>query len=213
MSLPEVSLPLPPEQQARGLRLHTIAAGSQWFRIHRCRHADALHWGRHDQGRWNAIDGAFGVLYLADSLETAFAETYGHQVIANHGPAAVKFLTRQELEERCITRLTATRQLQVLDLRGPALARLNLDGRLLTTREQLPVCQAWSRWWHDAVEQPDGLLYPSRLLPRGTNLALYECCAEAWKGEALGDLMHWPAANGEPAVLEILDAHGWGLMG
>ncbi len=26
-------------------------------------------------------------------------------------------------------------------------------------------------------------------------------------------LMHWPAANGEPAVLEILDAHGWGLVG
>ena len=159
-----MSLPLPPEQQARGLRLHTIAAGSQWFRIHRCRHADALHWGRHDQGRWNAIDGAFGVLYLADSLEIAFDETYGHQVIANHGPAAVKFLTRQELEERCITRLTATRQLQVLDLREPVLARLNLDARLLTTREQLPVCQAWSGWWHDAVEQPDGLLYPSDAL-------------------------------------------------
>ena len=131
------------------------------------------------------VDGMPSMVHLACSiwpiaLESAFAETYGHQVIANHEPAAVKFLTRQELEECCITRLTATRQLQVLDLRGPALARLNLDGRLLSTREQLPVCQAWSRWWHDAVEQPDGLLYPSRLLPRGTNLALYECCCTAW---------------------------------
>ena len=78
----------------------------------------------------------------------------------------------------------------MLDLRGAALARHNLDARLLTTREQLPVCQAWSRWWHDAAEQPDGLLYPSRLLPRGSNLALYEHCSDAWCEEPLGDLMH-----------------------
>ena len=208
-----MSLPLPPKQQARGLRLHAIAAGSQWTRIHRCSHATALHWGRHEQGRWNAADGGFGVLYLANTLETAFAETYGHQVMDSHLPAGLKFLSRQELEERCISRITATRDLQVLDLRGPALTRLNLDARLLTTREQLPRCQAWSGWWHNAVEQPDGLLYPSRLLPRGTNLALYERCSDAWEEELLGDLMHWPAANAEPAVLEILDAHGWGLVG
>jgi len=29
----------------------------------------------------------------------------------------------------------------------------------------------------------------------------------------LGDLMHWPAAGAEPALVEILDAHGWGLVG
>ena len=193
-------LPLPPKQRARGLRLHAIEAGSQWFRIHRCRHATALHWGRHDQGRWNAADGGFGVLSLANTLEIAFAETYGHQVMDRHLSAGLKFLTRQELEERCISRITATRDLQVLDLRGPALTRLNLDARLLTR-------------WLDAVEQPDGLLYPSRLLPRGTNLALYEHCSDAWEEELLGDLMHWPAASAEPAVLEILDAHGWGLVG
>ena len=195
-----MGLPLPPQQQAQGLRLLRIAAGSQWIRIHRCHHSSALHWGR-------------GVLYVAGNLETAFAETFGHQVMASHLPAAVKFLSRQELEERCISRLTARRDLQVLDLRGAALARLNLDAQLLSSREQLPVCQAWSSWWHEAAEQPDGLLYPSRLLPRGTNLALYERCADAWEEECLGDLMHWPATTPEPAVLEILDAHGWGLVG
>ena len=179
-------LPLPPTEQAQELRLLQIAAGRQWIRIHRCHHSSALHWGR-------------GVLYVAGDLETAFAETFGHQVMASHLPAAVKFLSRQELEERCIARLTARRDLQVLDLRGAALARLNLDAQLLSTCE--------------AAEQPDGLLYPSRLLPRGTNLALYERCADAWQEERLGDLMHWPATSPEAAVLEILDAHGWGLVG
>ena len=114
-------LPLPPTQQTQGLRLLRIAAGSQWIRIHRCHHSSALHWGRHGQGRWNAPDAAFGVLYVAGDLETAFAETFGHQVMASHLPAAVKFLSRQELEERCISMLTARRDLQMLDLRGAAL--------------------------------------------------------------------------------------------
>lgn len=124
-----MSPPLPPKQQAHGLRLQPIAAGSPWLRIHRCNHSTALHWGRHDQGRWNAADGSFGVLDVADCLETAFAETYGHQVMDSQLPAGVKFLTRQELEERCISRITATRELEVLDLRGAALARHNLDAR------------------------------------------------------------------------------------
>jgi hypothetical protein len=144
-----VRLPLPPTQQAQELRLLQIAAGSQWIRIHRCHHSSALHWGRHGHGRWNAPDAAFGVLYVAGDLETAFAETFGHQVMASHLPAAVKFLSCQELEERCIARLTARRDLQVLDLRGAALARLNLDAQLLSTCEQLPVCQAWSSWWRE----------------------------------------------------------------
>jgi hypothetical protein len=29
----------------------------------------------------------------------------------------------------------------------------------------------------------------------------------------MGNLLHWPAASAEPAVLELLDAHGWGLGG
>jgi len=41
--------------------------------------------------------------------------------------------------------------------------------------------------------------------PRGTNLALYERCSAAWEEELLGDLMHWPAASAEPAVVEMLD--------
>lgn len=31
---------------------------------------------------------------------------------------------------------------------------------------------------------------------------------DAWQEEPLGNLMHWAPAKGEPAVLEILDAHG-----
>ena len=43
-------------------------------------------------------------------------------------------------------------------------------------------------------------------------MALYERCSDAWEEELLGELMQWPAPSAEPAVLELLDAHGWGLV-
>jgi len=65
-----------------------------------------------------------------------------------------------------VSRLWAERDLQMVDFGGPALQALNLDARLLHTCEELEVCQRWSAWLHDAPEQPDGLLYPSRLCSR-----------------------------------------------
>ena len=63
------------------------------------------------------------------------------------------------------------------------------------------------------VARPLGATLLGHSHPRGTNLALYERCSAAWEEELLGDLMHWPTASAEPAVLELLDAHGWGLVG
>lgn len=115
----EVSLPLPPQRYPPSLRLRSIPAGSQWLRIHRCQRASGLYWGRNEPGRWNDPEGSFGVLYAADGLETAFAETFGHEVMVEYAPAAVKFLTVRELQERCVARLTACRDLHVVDLSGP----------------------------------------------------------------------------------------------
>jgi RES domain-containing protein len=207
-----VRLPLPPQGYPPSLRLRSIPAGSQWLRIHRCHHASGLYWGRNEPGRWNDPDGSFGVLYAADGLETAFAETFGREVMVEYAPAAVKFLTVRELQERCVARLTACRDLHVVDLSGPALPALNLDAQILTTRD-ISACQRWSRWWHGAPEKPDGLLYPSRLLPSGINLALFDRCSAHWQEEPLGDLLSWQEASGEPAVVAILDSHGWGLVG
>ena len=208
-----MGLPLPPDGYPRPLKLTCVPAGTSWLRIQRCAHASALFWGHQEAGRWNDSDGRFGVLYASESVEAAFAETFGRELMATMAPDAVKFLSRQELRERCVSRLWADRNLQMVDFGGSALQALNLDARLLHTCDELEVCQRWSAWLHDAPEKPDGLLYPSRLLPRGTNLALYEHCRDVWEEELLGDLMHGRAASAEPAVLEILDAHGWGLVG
>lgn len=38
-------------------------------------------------------------------------------------------------------------------------------------------------------------------------MGLYLYCSDAWRQETPGDLMHWHEGNGDPAVLETLDAH------
>lgn len=88
-------MPLPPDGYPRPLKLTCVPAGTSWLRIQ----------------RWNDSDGRFGVLYASESVEAAFAETFGRELMATMAPDAVKFLSRQELRERCVSRLWADRNL------------------------------------------------------------------------------------------------------
>ncbi len=207
-----MQLPLPPEGYAIPLRLTTVPAGTSWLRIQRCHHASALYWGRKDPGRWNDPDGDFGVLYVSATIEAAFAETFGRDLMATHAPACVKFLSFQELGERCLAQLWAEQDLQLVDFTGPALQALNLDARLLHTCDALKVCQHWARWLHGAPERPDGVIYPSRLFPGSRNLAVFERCSIHWQETPLGNLLSLPDASGQPIVYQILDDQGWGLV-
>lgn len=207
-----MGLPLPPEGYPCPLKLTTVPAGTSWFRIQRCGHATALFWGKREAGRWNDPDGRFGLLYASESVEAAFAETFGRELMATTAPAMLKFLSRQELQERCVARLWAGRELRLLDLGGPALQALNLDARLLHTCDELAVCQHWARWLHGAPEQPDGLLYPSRLFPRRFNAAVFDRSSTGWQEELLGNLLSIPDSNGNPVVFQVLEDQGWGLV-
>lgn len=110
----------------------------------------------------------------------------------------MKFLTRQELQERCVSWLWAERELRLLDFGGPALQALNLDARLLHTCDEL--------------EQPDGLIYPSRMLPCQRNVAVFDRSSSHWRDEPLGNLQSVPDANGDPFVFQVLEEQGWGLV-
>jgi hypothetical protein len=207
-----VGLPLPPEGYPGALQLTSVPAGTDWWRIQRCHHPTVLFWGRSAVGRWNDPDARFGVLYASESVEAAFAETFGRELMATRAPAAVKFLSRQELQERCVSRLWAERELRLLDFGGPALQALNLDARLLHTCDELEACQHWARWLYGALEQPDGLLYPSRMLPGQRNVAVFDRSSSHWRDEPLGNLLSVHDANGDPFVFQVLEEQGWGLV-
>lgn len=204
-------VPLPPIGGHEKLRLITIPAGQVWYRINHRRHGTALHFSRGAHARWNDPRAAFGVLYVADAPGTAFAETFGHNLMDTYPPAADKFVSIAELEERCLYRITSRRELVLAQFSGSGLAALNLDARLLTTVDYA-VPQAWSRWVCEAPARLDGILYPSRALGGVVNLALFERSRAVLVEEDLGSLWIWRSDDGDSDILDILDEQGWGLV-
>jgi RES domain-containing protein len=205
-----MALPEPPVGSHAKLRLCAVPAGRVWFRITHRRHATALHFSTAALARWNDPRGEYGVLYVADAPATAFAETFGHNLMDRYPPAVDKFVGMDELDERCLYRLHSERDLLLAQLSGSGLVALNLDAQLLTVVDYA-MPQAWSRWVFEAPDAPDGILYPSRALPGATNLALFSRCAEALVEQSLGSLWTWRSDTGAD-VIEILDEQGWGLV-
>jgi hypothetical protein len=111
-------------------RLH-VPAGTAWYRITHRRHGSALYFGRGPDACWSDPEGHYGVLYVADSVEVAFAETFGHDVPQRYSPLADKFLDTLELEERELYCIETTRDFTLGLFQGAGLAALNLDTALL----------------------------------------------------------------------------------
>jgi hypothetical protein len=193
------------------LKVVTVPSGTVWHRITHRRHGSALHFGTGPDARWNDPDGRYGVLYLADSVDSAFAETFGHDVPRTIAPLADKFIDTRELEERHIYRVQCRRQLRVGLFHGAGLAALNLDLGLLATLDyRLP--QQWSCWVHAAPARPDGITYPSRALPDHVNTALFDRCRGSLTEQDLGTLRRWRCAETGRTIFDILDEQGWGLL-
>jgi len=188
-----------------------VPAGTVWYRITHRHYGSALHFGKGPDARWNDPEGHYGVLYVADSVEAAFAETFGHDVPQRYSPLADKFLDTVELEERELYRIEVRRDLTLGLLHGAGLAALNLDAALLATRDYA-VSQRWSRWVYEAPGELDGLRYPSRLLPDSSNTALFERSHAAIQEQVLGPLLHWRRPGGGRDIFDIVDEQGWGLL-
>ena len=191
-------------------RLH-VPTGTAWYRIVHRRYGSALHFGKGLDARWNDPEGRYGVLYAADSVEAAFAETFGHDVPQQYSPLADKFLDTLELEERVLYRIETQRDFKLGLLQGAGLAALNLDVALFATRGyEVPQC--WSRWVYQAPDELDGLRYPSRLLPDCENTALFDRCCPGVREQLLGSLLHWRSPGGRRDIFDIVDEQGWGLL-
>jgi len=206
-----VTIPAPPAGGHDKLRLLRVPAGQVWYRISHRRYGSALHFSKGPDARWNDPNGDYGVLYVADHPETAFAETFGHALMKNLPPAADKFVTLVELQERHLYRFRSDRGLTLALFHGPGLPALNLDARLLTTLDN-PLSQGWARWAFEAPAAPDGIRYPSRPLPGRDNTALLDRCRDALKEEDLGPLASWHSDTEDLDIFDILDTQGWGLV-
>jgi hypothetical protein len=142
--------------------------GSSFNRIHRTLHAPVFFSPgptRSPLGRFDSASGDFGVLYAAESLAGAFAET----VLRN---PARRLIGMAEIESRSLAVIGTERVVKLVDLRGEGLQQLGLDGTIFTGPYEN--CGLWSDALYHHPDTPDGLLYRSRHDPDQTCVALFE---------------------------------------
>lgn len=147
--------PLPPgDLHARDPELLVVPAGTDLHRFYTAAY-DPIYFDRSDLGRFNALDGSYGVLYAAQDIHGAFAETFlrspGHSLI---DPV---FLRR-----KAYVRLSSARDLRLIRMTGPGLAILGATAEV--THGGLPynAPQAWSKALAAHPVRADGIAYHGR---------------------------------------------------
>lgn len=126
-----------------------------------------IHFDRSQDGRLNAPDGSYGVLYAAKRPQGAFAETFLRQ--PGHTQLAADLIAR-----KAYVTLAVTRPLRLINLHGPGLARLGATAEV--THGGLPYAapQAWSAAIHAHPLAADGIAYKARHDDREICYALFD---------------------------------------
>lgn len=147
--------PSPPSDLARRRPLLTrLPAGSVLHRFYTAAYAPVF-FDRSRTGRFNAPDGSYGVLYTAAHPAGAFAETFLRQ------PGRT-LLPLDMLARKAYVRLRVLRELVLVRLGGPGLARLGATAEIVHGGLPYDVAQAWSAalWGHPVMA--DGIAYTAR---------------------------------------------------
>jgi RES domain len=159
---PKSSLP-------KRLPLSRVRAGTNWLRIHA--QARSSLWfgparGRPAIHRFDDPSGRFRVCYFGTTLEVCFAETF-----LRNPP--VRILALDDLARRSIATVEVRRDLRLVPIHGPSLARLGVTAELASGNDY-PTSQLWSRALWEHGDQPDGVLYRSRHDDSALCVAVYD---------------------------------------
>ena len=192
-------LPPPPAFDGVALDLMTVPVGAKFGRIHRKTFPDPLGFGKNpsrfsDPRRRNEAS-RFGVLYLGSSLKVCFLETVLRD--ERDGIVGQIAIAESELDDRCYAEIRVHQALRLLDLTRDGPVRMGIPSDVARGRRQA-LARKWSMAFYEHPQQPDGIVYPSRLNGE-TNLAIY--------GRAVGKLellreQHLKCAAGLSSVLD-----------
>ena len=159
---PKSSLP-------RRLPLSRVRAGTHWLRIH-AQARSPLRFGpargRPAIHRFDDPSGRFRVCYFGTTLEVCFAETF-----LRNPP--VRILALDDLAGRSIATVEVRRDLRLVPIHGPSLARLGVTAELASGNDYA-TSQLWSRALWEHGNQPDGILYRSRHDDSALCIAVYD---------------------------------------
>lgn len=171
---------------------------ADWPRILPARHRATPADAGFGASRFSSPLGGFRILYAADNFSTAFAEAV---VRDRFEGKARRFLYRPYLERLCVTAISSSRELALLDLRGGAAYELGIDTDANRARVHASG-QALSEAVHAEMPDVDGVLFNSRLTTGGC-VALYDRALSAVSGTMPIGLLQSALLTAELTRLEI----------
>lgn len=143
-----------------------------WFRLYPSAFANRpLGFNAAAPSRFSDPAKDYGVVYLTESFDTAFREVILRD--RNAGGCEMIPLDRSDVEARVLVAINSNSDLNLVDLTDDPLYRLGVPTDACMA--QAHDCgKKWSRALHDHADAPDGILYPSRLNPRTSNIVVFE---------------------------------------
>ena len=199
---PEGAAPLPPAWLATApLPILELAAGSPLVRVHHAGFGPVFFSpgaGKGPIGRFDSPSGSFGVLYLARSLEGAFAET----VLRNPHR---RLIDPAEITSRAVSVLGVSRTVRLVEMRGRGLQALGTDNAISTG--PYGPCGAWADALFNHPDQPDGVAYTSRHDPDQVCIGLFS------RADIALDILSGPTPLADMAadVADLLRRYAKGL--
>lgn len=187
----------------RKLPLHTCPAGTILSRIHSAAREPLFFGpapGSPPLGRWDAPAGEFGVCYLAEQPHIAFAET----LLREPGKTLIE---ETDLESRSAAEVEVGRNLALVAMHGPGLARIGATAAVVTGA--YAVSRAWALALHDHPSRPDGIRYRARHDDDGFAIALFDRGRGALAVAGTAPLVSVERCT---AVAGWLDRYGIGLV-
>jgi hypothetical protein len=122
--------------------------------------------GREPIHRFDDPASQFGVCYLGTTPEVCFAETF-----LRNPP--VRIMSVGDLALRSVTTVEVRRELRVVPLHGPRLAKLGLTAEVASGSDYA-LSQLWSRAFWEHKDEPDGILYRTRHDDSAFCVAIYD---------------------------------------
>jgi hypothetical protein len=150
---------------------------SDWPRILPTQHRATPAGAGLGSSRYSSPTDAFRVLYAADNFSTAFAEAV---VRDRFEGKSRRYLYRPHLEQVCLTAISSSRELALLDLRGAGAYELGVDTDASRARDHT-IGQTFSQAVHDELADIDAILFDSRLTT-GACVAIYDRAFSALSG-------------------------------
>ncbi len=183
------------------LRIHQIQVGEQFGRVYLARHSDPLGFGKtpsrfSDPSR--RVDrNRFGVLYLGQTVKVCFLEAVLRD--RHDGEFGDLPIGEDELTSRHYAVIKTNSPIRMVDLRSGSAVAMGVPTDVAKAASH-SLARKWSAAFHDHPDQPDGIIYPSRLNGH-TNLAVYDRAVGMLTAVATMSLLEAP---GLPEVLNDL---------